>query len=600
VSERTRQERDTTAGKREAMNRVLPLLSLLSCLAVSCRSAAPRAQPVSSMAPALSSSPARFTDVTAAAGIRFALGHGGKSPLTIRETIGTGAAFFDYDDDGWCDLYLVGQEGTAAKGRGALYHNEGNGAFRDASAGSGLDRPAFWTGCATGDWNGDGRMDLLLTGDGCLGLYENRGEGRFLDVTARAGLPQRGWATSAAFADIDRDGRLDLFVGRYLRFGPGTPEFCTYRDVQAACPPTHYDPQFGSLYWNSGSRYVDVTRTAGMDKSHGKTLGVAFADYDADGQVDLYLANDGVPGDLFHNRGKAVPVAGSPLAPRFENVGLETGTGYNGAGGEQAGMGVDWGDINGDGRPDLLVTTFQREPTSLYRNEGGGQFVEQGEAAGIGAATVGSLGFGAKLVDLDNDTRLDLVIANGHVQDTIARIQPGVTYPQRPQLFINRGEGGVDPSTPGRGGRTHSAASRFEEVDGGPPFARPIVGRGLATADWDNDGDIDLLITDLEGAPLLLRNESPPTRAHWLQIDLVGTRSNRMGIGARISIRAGHRSWSREVTTGGSYLSASDRRAHFGLGPLTRIDHLTIRWPSGRITRIANPTLDRVLTVREE
>jgi hypothetical protein len=523
--------------------------------------------------PSLSPTPVRFTDVTAAAGIRFALGHGGRSPLTIRDTIGTGAAFFDYDGDGWCDLYLVGQTGTASKGIGALYHNEQNDSFRDVTAGSGLTRAGFWTGCAAGDWNGDGKIDLLVTGDGCLALYENRGEGRFQDVTAQVGLPQRGWATSAAFADVDRDGRLDLYVGRYLRFGPGTPETCTYRDVPAACPPTHYDPQFGSLYWNAGRRFVDVTRAAGMEDCHGKTLGVAFADYDHDGRVDLYLANDGVPGDLYLNR--------SSLAPAFRNVGLETGTGYSGTGGEQAGMGVDWGDVDGDRRPDLVVTTFQREPTSLYRNEGRGQFTERGYTAGIGAATVGTLGFGVKLADLDNDTRLDLVIANGHVQDTIARIQPGVTYAQRPQLFINRGEG------------------RFEEVDGGEPFARAIVGRGLATADWDNDGDVDLLITDLEGAPLLLRNEGPRAPAHWLQVALAGTRSTRFGIGARLTLEAGGRSWGREVTTGGSYLSAHDPRVHFGLGPLTRADRLTIRWPSGGTTVVPNPTLDQVLTVRE-
>lgn len=543
-----------------------------------CRPAvAPASAPAATRLPP---APVRFADVTEAAGIRFTLGHGGKSPLTIRDTIGTGAAFLDYDGDGWSDLFLVGQEGTASHGVCALYHNEHNGTFRDVSAGSGLTRPGFWTGCATGDFDNDGRVDLLVTGDGCLGLYRNEGGGKFRDVAARMGLSSRGWMTSAGFADLDGDGRLDLYVGRYLRFGPGSPDLCTYRGVQAACPPTHYDPEFGTLYRNAGSRFVDVTRAAGLGDAHGKTLGVAFADYDNDGRMGFYLANDGVPGDMYHREGGA--------RFHFRNVALEAGTGYNAFGGEQAGMGADFGDYDGDGRLDLIVTTFQREPTSLYHNEGGGQFAERGYAAGLGAATVNTLRFGVRLADLDNDGWLDVVIASGHVQDTIARIQPGIQYPQRMQLFINRGEGAGAP--PGS----------FQEMDGGPPFARPIVGRALATADWDHDGDLDLLVTDLEGRPLLLRNEGPRVPAHWLDVTLIGTRSNRMGLGARLTLAGGGRTWVREVTTSGSYLSASDPTAHFGLGPLTRLDRLTVRWPSGATSTLANPPVDHVATLREE
>jgi hypothetical protein len=544
-------------------------------------------------------SPVTFADVTEQSGIRFVLGHGGRSPLTIRDTIGTGAAFLDYDGDGWQDLFLVGQEGTASKGVCALYRNEAGPAtndqrptrrFVDVTAGSGLTRPGFWLGCATGDWDNDGRVDLLVTGDGCVALYRNEGGGRFRDVATQVGIGARGWATSAAFADVDRDGRLDLYVGRYVRFGKGAPDLCTYRGVQAACPPTHYDPQFGSLYLQRDhrppttdhrppTRFVDVTGTAGLGDSHGKTLGVAFADYDDDGRVDLYLANDGVPGDMYHQTPAQRPASGT--TPTFRNVGLEVGTGYNAMGGEQAGMGTDFGDYDGDGRLDLVVTTFQREPKSLYRNEGGGQFTERGYAAGIGAATVNMLGFGTRLADFDNDGHVDLVIANGHVQNTIARIQPGIDYPQRTQLFMNRGDG------------------TFQEVNAGPAFTRPIVGRGLATADWDNDGDLDLVVTDLEGRPLLLRNEGAGETRHWLQVALAGVRSNRMGIGARLTLTGGGRTWVREVTTGGSYLSAGDARAHFGLGTVSRLDRLTIRWPSGITQPIASPPVDRLLTVRE-
>jgi enediyne biosynthesis protein E4 len=547
------------------------LLALLLAASVAgCRPAAvPAASPVAARLPP---APVRFTDVTEAAGIRFLLGHEGRSPLTIRDTIGTGAAFLDYDGDGWCDLFLVGQVGTRSKGVCALYHNERNGTFRDVTAGSGLTRPGFWTGCATGDLDNDGRVDLLVTGDDCLALYHNEGGGHFRDVAARMGLAARGWATSAGFADLDGDGRLDLYVGRYLKFGPGTPDLCTYRGIQAACPPTHYDPQFGTLYRNAGDRFIDVTRAAGLDDAHGKTLGVAFADYDNDGRTDFYLANDGVPGDMYHQEGRF----------HFRNVALEAGTGYNTLGGEQAGMGTDFGDYDGNGRLDLIVTTFQREPDSLYHNEGGGQFAEQGYAAGLGAATVNTLGFGVKFADLDNDGWLDVPIANGHVQDTIARIQPQIQYPQRMQLFINHRDG------------------TFQEMDGGPPFARPIVGRALATADWDHDGDVDLLVTDLEGSPLLLRNEGPHTTSHWLGVALAGTQSNRTGLGARLTLAGGGHTWVREVTTAGSYLSASDPTAHFGLGPLTRLDRLTIRWPSGKSTTLPNPPVDRILAVREE
>jgi hypothetical protein len=486
------------------------------------------------------------------AGIRFTLGHGGRSPLNILETAGHGCAFLDVDGDGWLDILLVGQP------RCALYRNLGakSGAsptFQDISAAAGLTMDGYWMGCATGDYDNDGRVDLLLTGYHCAALLHNEG-GRFRDVSAGIPLPRGAWNSSAAFFDADGDGRLDLYVGAYVKFGPKTLQLCDFSGIQAACPPTYYDAERGRLFRNLGQgRFADVTRAAGLDAAHGKTLGVAVADFDGDGRPDLYLANDGMPGDLFHN-----------LGGKFADVGLESGTAFNHESREQAGMGVDWGDYDGDGLLDLVVTTFQYEPTSLYHNEGHSLFTEEGYAAGIGDASLSRLGFGARLFDADNDGDLDLITANGHVQDNAARIFPGVTYAQPVQLFENLGE------------------RRFLDVSAadGPAFSKPIVGRGLAVGDYDNDGDLDVLIANLEGPPLLLRNDTPRT-ARALAVRLQGHTAPRDGTGTRLTLRTGSRLQIREAGTGGSYLSAGDPRIHFGLGSASQADSLTIRWPSG-------------------
>ena len=324
-----------------------------------------------------------------------------------------------------------------------------------------------------------------------------------------------------------------------MQFDHSALQLCDFGGVQAACPPTYYDPERGHLYHNLGNgRFADVTRQAELDSAHGKTLGVAAADFDGDGKTDLYLANDGMPGDLFHNRGG-----------RFVNVGSESGTAFNYQSSEQAGMGVDWGDYDNDGRPDLVVSTFQYEPTSLYHNQGHGTFIEEAFPAGIGDATLNRLGFGIKFFDADNDRDLDLIQANGHVQDNADRLFPGVTYRQSTLLFENLGD------------------HRFRDISAsaGAALARPIVGRGLAVGDYDNDGSADVIIANLEGAPLLLHNETAHP-GHFLTIRLVGRTSPRDGTGARVTLRAGGRLQVREAGTGGSYLSTSDSRVHFGLG----------------------------------
>jgi hypothetical protein len=535
-----------------------------------------------------------FRDVTPGSGLHF-IPAGERAgaprtgpPRTILETAGHGCAFLDVDGDGQLEILLVGQP------RCALYRRRegrapGTPEWEEITAAAGLDRPGYWMGCATGDFDNDGRVDLLLTGYRCAALLRNEG-GRFRDVSAAIPLDRDAWSTSAVFFDADGDGWLDLYVGAYVRFDRTTLQLCDYSGVRAACPPTYYDPERGRLYRNRGNgTFADATRASGLKATHGKTLGVAAADADGDGRPDLYLANDGVPGDLYRHR-----------SGRFQNIGVESGTAFNYESREQAGMGVDWGDYDGDGRLDLVVTTFQHEPTSLYRNEGRAAFREEAFPAGIGDATLNRLGFGVRFFDADNDGDLDLIQANGHVQDTVAQILPGVTFAQPTLLFENVGSGQF---------RDVSAAA-------GAALSRPIVGRGLAVGDYDNDGRLDVLIADLDGPPLLLRNETPPS-GHHLTLRLVGSvrprtpntgraigaavgrASPRDATGARITLHAGGRTQVREAGTGGSYLSASDPRVHFGVGPATAVDSVTIRWPSGRVQALRNVRTGQEMTVEE-
>jgi hypothetical protein len=409
-----------------------------------------------------------------------------------------------------------------------------------------------------------------------------------------AGLRESGWSTSAGFADVDGDGRLDLYVARYVQFDPRGVRFCDQGGVRTACGPTTYDPERGRLWHNEGGgrrggdpvggprgrpssplAFRDVTRAAGLADAHGNALGVAFGDYDGDGWVDLAVANDQLPGDLFHNRGGG----------RFENAGVTSGIAYNAAGQAYAGMGIDWGDMDRDGRPDLVVTTYQHQPRCLYRQDRPGLFSDVAMAAGIGRATINSLAFGSRFFDVDNDGWLDLALANGHVVDNIQQAEANVTYRQASQLFRNRGAAG-----PGR----------FEEISdrAGADFTRPIVGRGLCVGELDDDGRLDLLIVDAEGAPLLLRNEDRSGH-HWLSLRLIGTQGNRDAIGARVTLTAAGQSQTRACFTDGSFMSASDPRIHFGLGTAARVDTIVIQWPGGESTTLRNVPADRTITVRE-
>ena len=518
-----------------------------------------------------------FVDMARAAGLDYTWSIAGKRPLNILQTIGNGCAFLDYDNDGNLDVLLVGP-------RIALFRGDGAGKFTDVSAQAGLSKlSGHFLGCAVGDIDNDGFADVYVSGYRTGVLLKNAGGKAFRDVSRSFGLLPQPWGTSCGFADLDGDGYLDLYVANYADFGPDTqPRLCPENNILTSCGPRHYRPIQGTLYLSqNGKRFRDATKPTGALAATGKGLGVAILDFTGDGRPGIAIANDEMPGDLL----QAVAKAGKTGTPRYENIGEISGTAYDRDGNVHGGMGADWGDYDNDGKPDLFVATFQNEMKPLYRNEGEGRFTDTGLAAGLGPATTATVAFGCKFFDYDNDGWLDLVIANGHVQDNIQQIQPTMVYRQAAVLLRNKGD---SPTT-------------FEDVSktvGGPDLTRPIVGRGLATGDYDNDGRVDLLVVDSEGKPLLLHNEGGPAR-HWLGVRLVGTKSNRSGYGATLSITVGGKTLTRHCRTDGSYLSASDPRVHFGLGDKGTPVDLTVRWPGGRVERFAGLPADRYVTLRE-
>lgn len=508
---------------------------------------------------------ADFVDRAAAAGLRFEWQHHTKGPWTNVESFGCGCAFLDYDNDGWMDILLVGRP------RCALFHNNHNGTFTDVTREAGLDKEGLWTGVAVGDYDNDGHEDIYISGYNCSMLLHNNGRGGFTDVTKKAGLTDRQWGTSCAWIDTDGDGRLDLLVGHYVVTGPGYPKYClSTKGILIGCRPEVYPPQFPKLYHNNGNgTFSDVTTASGLGMAHGKALAIQTADYDNDGKTDFYIANDGVAGDMFHNLGHG----------RFENTSFEQGTAFDERGMAQAGMGVDFADYDHDGALDMVVTAFQDETFSLY-HQVHGSFEVTSHMAGLGG-TSGFLGFGVKFFDFDNDSWPDLVFANGHVYDTVGQSYPGVSFRQPLLLY-------------------HNDHGRFNRVqDAGPGFEKKIVGRGLAVGDIMNDGSQDLLVVDYDGHPLLLHNEKP-THNHWSGVKLIGTLSNRDGYGARVTVTAPGLRLFADCTAAGSYLSSMDPRVHFGLGRTARLDRITVRWPSGRLTTVKDVPADRYVTIRED
>lgn len=530
-------------------------------------------KPAAPPAPSASAGGGLFRDVAREAGLAFRWGHKSVEGLDILETIGHGCAFVDYDNDGHLDILLVGDAGPA------LYRGDGRGKFADVSASAlpPVSGSTHFLGCAVADFDGDTFPDLYLSGYGSARLYRNDGGRGFKDVTAGSGLAARGpydWTTSAAWADADGDGDLDLYVGRYVRFDPQTPPLCPYvtldgKQIRMACDPGRYTPQRGSLYRNDGGgKFTDITAQAGLGDAHGNALGCLFGDMDEDGKPDLYVANDLQPADLYQNLGKG----------RFRNIGPESGTAYSANGTTMAGMGIDWGDYDNDARFDLLVASFSDQPKSLFRNEGRRFFSDQSYASGLGPASYRPLAFGASFVDVENDGWLDVVFTNGHVFSQVEQVIAGATYPQSTLLLKN-------------------TAGKFTDAtaSAGPDFARKIVGRGIARGDFDEDGRLDLLAVDDEGAPLLLRNEAREA-GHWLALRVLDAKG-REAVGARVTLTLEGKSRIDEVRAGGSYLSANAFALHFGLGERPTVDSLRVRWPDGTVRTFARLAVDRAYTV---
>ena len=521
-----------------------------------------------------------FENIAATSGVTFTHVNGASADKYLVETMGSGALFFDYDNDGWIDLFLVdggsiADNAVSARAQHRLFRNAGKGVFKDATESSGIRHREYGMGACAGDVDNDGRVDLYITNYGPNVLYRNAGNGVFTDVTRTAGVAFAGWSTSCAFLDIDGDGDLDLFVTNYLDAPKTNNRFCgdPQRRIRVYCHPLVYPAVANVLYRNDGKGvFTDVSAEAGLTKYLGNGLGVAVGDYDDDGRPDVFVANDSVPNFLFHNEG----------AGRFSEIGLLAGVAVARDGKPRAGMGTEFADYNGDGRLDLVVTNHEFETTSLFRNDGGSSFVDTTLDAGISSATLPFVGFGVGFFDLDNDADLDLSIVNGHVIDNTAVFRPGSTHAQRKLLFQN------------------ANGRRFAEISqqSGSGFARDGVGRTLIGGDIDNDGDIDLVVTNNGGAVEVLRNTGGNAR-NAIEIRVAGTRSNRDGLGARLTVTAGGRSQVREIKSGSSYLGQNDLRAHVGLGDATRVERVDVRWPSGQTETLRDVAANQIVTITE-
>jgi hypothetical protein len=550
---------------------------LLVCLLATAHAASLQRKKTSG--PAAATSPVHFVDVANSAGLRFRHYSGASPEKYVIETMGSGAAFLDYDSDGWLDIFLV--NGGAVPGhppptpvRHALYRNQGNGTFRETTSEAGVGGNSHYgMGVSAADYDGDGHPDLFVTAFTRNALYRNRGDGTFEDVTERAGVSGGQWSSSAAFLDYDRDGDLDLFVARYVDFDYSRNITCgdRARRLRAYCHPDVYDGLTNLLYRNNGDgTFADVSQASGIAAHVGKGLGVVAADLDQDGWIDLYVANDSVRNFLFHNRGDGT----------FEEVAVRAGVAYDDGGRPQAGMGTAAGDFDGDGRLDLIVTNLDHEYNNLYRNTGS-LFVDVAYATGFGPPSLPLVGWGTEWFDLENDGDLDVLVVNGHVVDNVELLRPGSRYPQPKLLFENLG-------------------GKFREVarQHGASLLVPRVSRGVAFGDFDNDGDVDVLVLNLGGAPQLLRNDGG-TRGRWISLALEGGKSPRDAIGARVQATVAGHTLTRYLAGGGSYLSSSDHRIHIGLGTAEKADRIRIEWPSGTVDVLENVASGRFYRVRE-
>ena len=525
----------------------------------------------------LSAQTVKFTDVTAAAGIKFEHNSGRAGKKWLPETMGAGAAFFDADGDGWPDILLVNSktwEPHAKLSLCALYRNNHNGTFTDITRGSGLDVEMYGIGVAVADYDNDGRDDVYITALDGDRLFHNEGGGKFRDVTKQSGIANAHFATSAAWLDYDRDGKADLFVANYVQWTAKGDLWCSMDgSTKSYCTPESYKGNSSRLYHNlGGGRFEDVTDKAGLGDTTSKALGVAVLDYNNDGWPDLFVSNDTQPNKLYRNNQNGT----------FTEEAVSAGVAFGEDGVARGAMGADFADYDRSGREHLLVGNFSNQMLGLYHNEGNGLFVDEAPRSTVGRSSLLSLAFGVFFFDYDLDGYPDIFAANGHIDEEIGRVQPKVQYRQPPLMFHNLGKG------------------RFEDVSKqmGDQIQRPIVARGAAYADFDRDGDLDILITTNGGPAYLYRNDGG-NRNHWLNVKLMGVKSNRSGLGAVVTIESAGGRQTQTVHSGSSYASQSDLALTFGLGKDDIVKSLVIRWPSGQVDRHANVKVNQFTTYKE-
>jgi hypothetical protein len=518
-----------------------------------------------------------LTDVSAAAGIKFVHNSGRAGKKFLPETMGSGCAFFDFDGDGWADILLINSRDwthTGRKSHAALYHNNHNGTFTDVTAGSGLDVEIYGIGVAVADYDNDGREDVYITALEGDRLFHNEGNGKFRDVTKLSGIANAHFGTSAAWLDYDRDGKADLFVANYVQWTEKGDLWCSLDGAtKSYCTPESYKGNSSKLYHNLGNgRFEDVTEKAGLGEPTSKSLGIAVIDYNNDGWPDLFVSNDTQPNKLYRNNRNGT----------FTEEAVSAGVAFGEDGVARGAMGVDFADYDGSGRQHLLVGNFSNQMLGLYHNEGNSLFVDEAPQSAVGRSSLLTLAFGVFFFDYDLDGHPDIFAANGHIDEEIGRVQPKIQYKQAPLLFHNNGKG------------------KFEDVSKtvGAEFQRPIVARGAAYADFDHDGDLDILITTNHGPAYLYRNDGG-NRNHWAHFKLEGVQSNRSALGAVVTVESATGKQMQTVHSGSSYCSQSDLALTFGLGKDDSIRNLDIQWPSGRRDHFTNVKANQFLKIRE-